>query len=134
MAAFYIDDDVSNPLAGLLLSDGHDVVTVRSLEAKGTPDARHLVAAAQQGRILVTHNRDDCRLLHDAWVYWSGLWSVSPLHAGILILDQSPPKFPLLALREVIQSDLPLTNQLYLWSPATGWIRAPKRGRALWLA
>jgi hypothetical protein len=66
MAAFYFDEDVPEDLVPLLTERGHIVATTRSEGRKGAPDPRQLLYAAGRGWILVTLNRGDYRLLHDA--------------------------------------------------------------------
>jgi hypothetical protein len=50
-------------------------------------DAEHLLHAAQNGRILVTRDRDFLGL-HTAWLLWPIAWqmSPSPQHAGIMLI------------------------------------------------
>ncbi len=71
MAAFYFDEDVAEDLLPLLAERGHTIVTTRMEGRKGAPDPRQLLYAAGRGWTLVTLNRGDYRLLHDAWLMWS---------------------------------------------------------------
>jgi hypothetical protein len=88
MAALYIDEDVSELLAPYLRSLGYDAVNVRQLHQRRLPDYRHLLYAAQEKRIRVTHNGRDFRDLHGAWILWSEAWQAGAEHAGILIIEQ----------------------------------------------
>ena len=64
MAAFYRDNDVAQVLAAYLLADGHDVTTARWARLQAAADAEQLLRAAEEGRILVTHNRREYVMLH----------------------------------------------------------------------
>jgi hypothetical protein len=130
MAAFYFDEDVPEDLVPLLTEHGHIVATTRSEGRKGAPDPRQLLYAAGRGWILVTLNRGDYRLLHDAWLMWSHQWSVSLSHAGILITAHVPRvEFSAItaAIHDLVSaSDARLTNSLYEWNGRTGWRRWPR--------
>ncbi|MGI8827950.1 MAG: DUF5615 family PIN-like protein [Chloroflexota bacterium] len=67
MAELYLDNDVSLRLAPLLRAAGHRVITTRELELADATDDAQLLTAAQQHWILITSNRGDFRLFHDAW-------------------------------------------------------------------
>ena len=123
MAAFYIDHDVAQEVARLLRVNGHNVVTVRDLRTPRDRDAQHLLLAAIQGRILITHNARDYQLLHDAWLRWQVHWSLATPHAGIAILPHVPPKIAFPAILGLLDSPHSLPNELYTFKPATGWER-----------
>ena len=89
MARFHLDHNVSQKIAPLLRTGGHDVVTARELRMEASGDEVHLLAAAKSDRILITYNVKDFRLLHDAWQRWSQDWNVTRRHAGILIIPDS---------------------------------------------
>lgn len=74
MAAFYLDHNVAVQVAHMLRAAGHDIVTARDLGLDHASDDEHLLTAAQQVRILVSHNRADFVLLHTAWQRWTAAW------------------------------------------------------------
>ena len=124
MARLYLDSDVSVRLAPLLQAAGHDAVTAANQGRRRATDEEQLLAAAQQGRILVTHNRKDFVLLHAAWQRWPTAWGVSaPAHAGILVLDQArePELTVALATLLAVTPPVPLSNALYWWRFLGGW-------------
>ncbi len=90
MARFHFDQNVALDVAVLVRHVGHDVVTTGEAGLLDADDDVHLLAAARAGRILVTHNRRDFRLLHRAWQRWTRDWRVLMGHAGILIIPQPP--------------------------------------------
>lgn len=107
----------------------HDVVTTQQLGRARARDAEQLLIAAQQRRTFITHNGDDFVLLHEAWRIWSRSWRLAPLplHAGILIIPQSPHLGHEQAAREVdklVRAGSPLANELFTWRHARGWSRA----------
>jgi hypothetical protein len=126
VAKLYCDQNVDRDLANLLRGRGHDVVIAYDLTLARAKDDRHLLTAATEQRTLVTYNRDDFVLLHDAWRRWSAAWRVTSRHAGILVLPQ-PPKWPTPeAAPEVdrlLRSARALDNELYEWRRASGWAR-----------
>ena len=65
---------------------GHSVLTAQRMGSQRANDAHHLLEATRMGRLLVTHNVKDFRLLHQAWILWQAAWSIAVPHASILIL------------------------------------------------
>ena len=129
MAALYTDENMALALEGLLRDYGHVVTSTFGEGRSGAPDPHQLLFAAERGWTLITHNRRDYRLLHDAWHLWSYAWSVSRRHAGILVLEQviAQPVAELAALIHALGEDpaTSLVNALYDWKPTTGWRRSP---------
>lgn len=56
---FFLDDDVPDRVAGVLLVAGHEIVRLRDVLAPNTDDAAVLERATADGFVLVTCNRDD---------------------------------------------------------------------------
>jgi hypothetical protein len=126
VARFYADADIATHLTALLRRMGHDVLTAGDAGRRYARDAEQILAAAQAGRVLVTHNRKDFTLLHQAWLLWPSAWGLrsAPEHAGIAIIPQSPHISDARAaeiLTELATSGLTLTNTLYEWRPS-GWM------------
>lgn len=120
MANLCLDHNVSLEIARLLRPLAKDI----GLDRAG--DDEVLLSAAQQGRILVSHNYKDFRLLHNAWRRWSTAWGVARAHTGILIVAQLPPVWhERIAdeLNDFIGKGQPLANELWHWRPASGWQR-----------
>lgn len=77
---FKLDENLSSSVAELFRSAGHDTVTVREQGLQSAPDERVFVVAAQEGRTLVTLDRDLGQVLRfppDA-------------SAGIIVIDAGP--------------------------------------------
>ena len=71
---FHLDQDVDKRVKELLnahYGDPECVKTAAELGLHLASDGRHLLAAGQAGRILVTHNGKDFITMHDAWMAWS---------------------------------------------------------------
>ncbi len=121
MASFYLDNDIARECADELRAHGHDVIMTRELGRARATDDEQLLFAAQQGRILVTHNWRDFLLLHYAWCRWPLAWDpavVLPPHAGILVIPQPPDLLPREAAEVVhhyVQSNAPLANEYAMW-------------------
>ena len=126
MADFYLDNDVSLRLAPLLRSVGHRVTTTRELGLSGASDDAQLLTAAWNGWILITHNRRDFMMLHDAWRTWPAAFGLAlPPHPGILVLDQALPN----VLTNVVSGFLAgmpgesWANDLFWWHRGGNWRR-----------
>ncbi len=75
----YLDEDVDVLLAGLLTARGYDCLTTAAAGRLGSSDDEQLRFAAQESRVLITHNRTDFEDLARAW------WSAQRDHAGIVL-------------------------------------------------
>jgi hypothetical protein len=109
-----------------LLSVGHDASTVRDLEATRLTDDTHLLTAARERRVLVTHDRNDFTLLHDAWLTWPAAFGLAlPPRPGIVVLDPAPHDALFHALDAFLARTVPETwpNQLYRWHHRDEWHR-----------
>ena len=125
MASFYLDEPVADPQARSLRRRGHDVLTTTEADNKGTSDVQQLLYATRTDRILITHDRRDYPLLHEAWHELARAWGVMVpvLHPGILIL---PPITGLAiadATREIdaLLGRGTLANRLLRWKVPIGW-------------
>ena len=126
MADLYLDNDVSLELAPLLSSAGHRVTTTRDLGLFRATDDAQLLTAARNGWILVTYNRRDFVLLHDAWLTWPAAFGlVLPAHPGILALDPASPETLARAVADFVAATpaTALENGLFWWHGRDGWRR-----------
>ena len=77
----YLDDDSADALlVRLLLADGHDVQVPSQVGLAGEEDPTHFMHAIRSGRVLLTHNHDDFKLLHEL------VMLVAAHHPGILVV------------------------------------------------
>jgi hypothetical protein len=127
MVDVYVDSDVSTHHAGILIAHGHSARTARDEDRESARDPEQLLLAAQRGWVLITHNKKDFRLLHDAWQDWSVAWRVARNHSGIFILEQVPVTVFAPAVLALLDSGAQFTNRLYEWSRAHGWRMSDKR-------
>jgi hypothetical protein len=123
VARVYLDEDVAHRVARLLAEAGHDAITTRDAGRKGLRDDLQLLAASQDGRVLLTQNEEDFLLLHLAWMSWSQAWHVTPSHSGILLVAQAPPETLADAVEMLLARGLHLTNHFFRWRPFDGWSR-----------
>jgi hypothetical protein len=126
MALCYVDEDVTEYLAPLLRPRGHDVLTTAEAGAKGFKDPRQLAFAARADRVLITANRADFVMLHEAWLRWSRDWEAEnrAVHAGILIVPSGSGKLADRLANEldrILVSDIDLRNRLFRWMAGAGW-------------
>jgi hypothetical protein len=126
MARFYLDENVVEALAAVLVSLGHDAVTTNRIGTKGVKDPIQLVLAARMDRILLTHNGDDFGMLQLAWRAWANEWSVAAAarHAGILLLPQSRglgASFLGRIVDEFVSTASAVENRLFAWNAVVGW-------------
>jgi hypothetical protein len=127
MAAIYIDHDVAVNVARRLEALGHTATTARSLNLTGAPDGYHLLLASQSGWLLITHNRKDFELLHDAWLRWSKAWGASATHGGILVLPHGDSEANAQRVNDFIAGRSSLGNSYHEWTNA-GWTPWRPRG------
>jgi len=116
VADFYLDNDVTQRIAVLLQGAGHSVMAAGWIGLRAGSDAEQLLRAAEEGWILISHNREDYMLLHEAWLRWSRSWGVTAAHAGILVIPQPrdfPPDQATRELSRFVGSGRPLANELY---------------------
>lgn len=126
MASLYLDHNVSLQIVAPLRSFGHVVLTARDLGRERQPDDAQLLAAVQAGHILITHNRRDFTMLHDAWLTWAAAFDVAlPAHAGILVLDVAPHEVLSAAVSGILDATpaTDLENGLFWWRRRDGWRR-----------
>jgi predicted nuclease of predicted toxin-antitoxin system len=75
----YLDEDVNINLAVRLRGYGYNVVTTLEVGNLGNPDEKQLEYAANNDRVLLTHNRRDFRRLHRDWIHRA------QYHCGIIV-------------------------------------------------
>jgi Domain of unknown function (DUF5615) len=62
----YLDDDSADAvLVKLLRREGHDVVLPADYHMAGAKDPSHFRQAIREKAVVVSHNNDDFRLLHE---------------------------------------------------------------------
>jgi hypothetical protein len=125
MTELYIDQDALD-LTRRLGAAGLVVTNARESGISTSNDEVHFLLAARSGWTLITHNIEDFKMLHRAWL----LWNMQPNHSGVLILPQADDRDML--AHEVIAffaADLPLTNECYIWSTGLGWLCYAARTR-----
>jgi predicted nuclease of predicted toxin-antitoxin system len=74
---FHLDEHVPGGLASTLRAHGHDVLTTAEVGLLEANDELHLAFAVNQGRVIVTHDRD-YPIMHAQGIE----------HAGILYCHQ----------------------------------------------
>lgn len=122
MAKFYLDHNVARNAAPLLRSRGHTAFAAYELGAARLTDDALLLMAAESASILITHNRMDFELLHDAWIRWTRAWNVAHEHSGIMIFQQPLDARDLAALvAERLRDVGSVAGQLHDWRLSRGW-------------
>lgn len=118
MALFYLDENVSRDAESLLSQYGHDALHCVDAGKRGSPDPEHLQAAATDGRILVTFNWRDFRLLHQFWTALNSWGTLPQPHGGILTSLREMDDILWANLVHVFVAERPvLTNQMWEWRP-----------------
>lgn len=125
MPLLYLDENVKRDVMDLLIAPDRSIRTVRDEERLSASDSFQLIYAAEQRWTLVTCNRNDYHLLHDAWLLWSHRWGLQQAHTGILAPDQGLPTWMMAeAIERFFVSGYTLTNALYDWTARDGvWRR-----------
>jgi predicted nuclease of predicted toxin-antitoxin system len=82
---FYLDADLSWRIARIARNFGIDVISAIEVDMRTATDEEQLAYASEQGRCIVTNNRDDFMELDRIWQIEQSE------HAGILITADSLP-------------------------------------------
>ncbi len=124
VARLYFDHNVSLHLVPALRLQGHDISVARDLQQTRLTDDAHLLAAAHAGRVLITHDREDFTLLHDAWTSWPAAFGVAlPPHSGIIVLDPARHDVLLSVLGRFLSAitTQAAVGQFFWWHHRDGW-------------
>jgi predicted nuclease of predicted toxin-antitoxin system len=105
---FYLDEDLPYRVAIIARAQGLDVTSSQECGRNELPDETQLRLAAEEGRCLVTRNRDDFQEL--TLRFFENEWP----HAGVLIVPRSLPNRDaariaraLVAFAQTQETDLP---------------------------
>jgi uncharacterized protein (DUF433 family) len=74
VVSFSMDENVSYLLDGFLRGYGYTVASTHDEGREGSPDPHQLFHATEHDWVLITHNANDVKLLHDAWHLWTRRW------------------------------------------------------------
>ena len=136
MPDLYADQDVSREIVTHLRRGGLDVIMTREVQRQRNADPEQLAFATAQQRILLTRNRDDFVLLHDAWLHWSSLWNITPIpqHTGILVVPHGFRNEDIAAdVAAFMQRERTFVNDLFIlngprtWLPRSAYLRPTRR-------
>jgi hypothetical protein len=130
MADFYVDHNLI-AIARSLRELGHSAITTQEISLAAGKDPVHLIGAAMKDRIIVTTNAGDFRMLHEAWLLWTAIWTISPQHAGILLVPQAG-SFDRRArqIDALLAGRTTLPNELWEWrNDSAGWTAYDPRER-----
>ena len=104
------EDSQAKVLVQLLRKAGHDVVTVNEIGLVGQPDPVILAYAKQNNRVLLTHNCQDFKLLHQQ----------DSNHPGILLVYRDADFSKNMSRQNIVQAitnleaaSISLSNQLF---------------------
>lgn len=120
----YLDHNGSERMIPPLRALGYAVANAREVGLDAAEDDEHLLFAALQGRVLITRDKKDYRLLHRAWRRWPAARQIDQQHSGILIIPQPPEWQESRAADELhrfLQTAPALRNALYQYMTKTGW-------------
>ena len=123
LAILYLDEDVSHHIGTRLEITGHTIYTTYQQGRAETSDGGQLLYAATYVWTIVSHNREDFELLHDAWLRWTQAWSLSSQHPGILVISQRVSNHDNATVIDTLLSAHPnLDNQLFGYNtPSQAW-------------
>lgn len=128
MLNVYLDEDLFDDLGVILRVQRCDALHTREAGLDGQSDAEQLAFATREGRTLVTANRQDFRVLPEAWLVWADLWrELGHIpHAGILVVP-NPNALNRGVMAQLIadfahaSDPAAMQSRLFRWQAATGW-------------
>jgi hypothetical protein len=123
VARFYLDENVSEKLIPALRDQHHDVTSAIQSGQRTVSDALLLL---RHGRIFITHNDRDFKLLHEAWRAWWSEWNGTEAarHAGILNMrtsNQTIMPVPVDAIERLLPTVDAFENRLFRWTIREDW-------------
>ena len=126
MASLYIDEDLKEDVAEALADLGHAALLTRVAGNKGATDAEQLAFAVREQRILVTCNRRDFLLLHEAWHVCARERQVAarPLHHCILLMPNERAATPTIlasAIDSLLATERDVRGRFFRWTAKAGW-------------
>ena len=110
----YLDDDSADALlVRLLMAEAHDVQVPAQAKIAGGHDVTHFMYTIGVDRVLLTHNHDDFKRLHELVLLVEGH------HPGMLIGDNNPtrdlqPRGIVRALRNLVASGVSIPDQMHI--------------------
>jgi hypothetical protein len=117
MVKLYLDEHLSG-FAQRLRSFGHDVVTGADEGRQGRTDAWHFRQALDEGRLILTWDRQDFEYLHRLWTALRTLGVVSGEHPGILTAAASREFVPaewISVAEEKLSTEGPFEGRMWTW-------------------
>jgi len=95
----YLNENIDVRLVALLSNLGIEAIHTLRVNNGGANDESQLQYAAENGYILVTHNRRHFRTLHKKWR------RESKFHPGILIMGEAKPEYLATRINKFIEND-----------------------------
>ena len=127
---WYLDENVSERLAILLVLLGNDAIGTTAAGNNGASDATQLLFALRSGRTPLTHNANDSKLIYETLLLRSAHRAIpnEHRHAGILVFPDSGQLSTPEAAKEidrVASETADFSNLLLFWVPGSGWVQVP---------
>ena len=112
----YIDEDsVDGVLIRRLIDGGYDTVTPSIAGTAGQADPVHFMCAIRAGRVVLTHDYEDFKMLHDLVLLAGGH------HPGILVVrrDNDPtrdmsPRIIVRAIQNLTASEMAMPDSFHV--------------------
>jgi hypothetical protein len=127
LTRLYFDHNFTRHVAPILWAEGHDLLFTRDPGTARLTDDAHLLASVRAGRVLITHDRHDFKMLHDAWVTWPAAFGMRlPPHLGVLVLDSASPETLAQVIADFLDGTDPadLPDAIFWWHRHDGWRRS----------
>lgn len=129
MADFYLDENVHVRIADLLVARGHTALTVNQANRLQAPDDDQLLVATDLGRLLVTHDFKDYRLLCRLWRRLAQRWGVEGRDdAGVLVIlqpDLVPYERSASEIHNLVRGPTVVWGEYFKFEQRWGWIAGP---------
>ena len=125
MANFHLDECVDPKVKIHLKALGHTAFTTREIGLAGRSDPVHLLAAAQNSRVFLTHNGKDFKMLQEAWKLWSRAWRTTQEHAGIIVIPHGTSPWEAQMAHNFLGLGFSVRNNLFICDSGGSWVQFP---------
>ena len=107
----YLNENVAVPLVELLMRSGIKAIHTYEVKNGGKSDEFQLEYASSKNYIVLTHNRNHFKQLHQKWI------AQGRRHSGIIVVRMGEPEQLAMRVQRFFESVYPTVNPPFCLSP-----------------